>query len=50
MASLIDLLIDDLNNEDTGYNKLLDLSNDKTSAIVKEMLMNYKRYSYRNRS
>ena len=35
MASLIDLLIDDLNNEDTGYNKLLDLSNDKTSAIVK---------------
>ena len=35
MASLIDLLIDDLNNEDTGYNKLLDLSNDKTSGIVK---------------
>ena len=35
MASLIDLLIDDLNNEDTGYNKLLDLSNDPTSAIVK---------------
>ena len=35
MASLIDLLIDDLNNEETGYNKLLDLSNDKTSAIVK---------------
>ena len=35
MARFSDLLIDDLNNEDTGYNKLLDLSNDKTSAIVK---------------
>ena len=34
MASLIDCLIEDLTNENDGYEKLLDLSNDKTSAIV----------------
>ena len=34
MASLIDSLISVLNNENTEYNKLLNLSKDKTSAIV----------------
>lgn len=34
MASLIDSLIQVLNNENTEYSKLLDLSKDKTSAIV----------------
>ena len=34
MASLIDCLIEDLTNENDGYEKLLSLSNEKTSAIV----------------
>lgn len=34
MASLIDCLIEDLDNENTGYSKLLELSNEKTAAIV----------------
>lgn len=34
MASLIDSLIETLNNEKTEYDKLLELSNSKTSAIV----------------
>lgn len=34
MASLIDSLIEVMNKEDVEYNKLLDLSKDKTSAIV----------------
>ncbi|MDO5381212.1 MAG: flagellar protein FlgN [Eubacteriales bacterium] len=35
MASLIDSLIDDLDKENIEYEKLLELSKDKTSAIVK---------------
>ena len=34
MASLIDSLIEVLNNENTEYEKLIELSKDKTSAIV----------------
>ena len=34
MASLIDCLIEDLTNENNGYEKLLNLSNEKTAAIV----------------
>ena len=34
MASLIDTLIDVLGQEDAEYKKLLELSNNKTKAIV----------------
>ena len=34
MASLIDTLIDVLDKENTQYERLLDLSNTKTAAIV----------------
>ena len=49
MASLIDTLIDVLGQEDAEYKKLLELSNNKTKAIVVRILSGYRIFWFRNR-
>ena len=49
MASLIDTLIDVLGQEDAEYKKLLELSNNKTKAIVGADIERLQIFWFRNR-
>lgn len=50
MASLIDTLIDVLDKENTEYEALLKLSEEKPLRLYMAMLRNYKRFSVQSKS